>query len=218
MMAQRFFIDMKNGADQAWQSAHNELNRFMQTFIADLAPADEASGAGSEIKIVARSAASPVIACLADQAEQIRAQTCKMRLILAEVSPPEGIEALNRLFASDEEANSLLTIKWARHPALMDANEQLILGTQHHWAGNVLRRQGENSNYLDIFKENDSDGTRLARRAFTAMWEAAVPAPGNLYARFDDIEPDTGDEYSDLGRQLSHEQLQALKAALHTLH
>jgi hypothetical protein len=93
--------------------------------------------------------------------------------------------------------NAAASVRWAKNPSLLDAHEQLTLGTRMCWTGDCMRRSADRRNALDLFEENSLGSVHLGELAFSSMWTASKPLPGELldaYCMSGDPRADAGAE------------------------
>lgn len=113
------------------------------------------------ITILARSPASPVVAALAKVLAAQSSSPASLRLILGQT---EGVEAIEQLFAAHT-----VTIRWARHPRLADAHEQLVMGSAT-WIGDCMRRDPAKRDAFECYAPDCSQSVRWATMAFERLW------------------------------------------------
>ncbi|WP_210191625.1 hypothetical protein [Rhodomicrobium vannielii] len=160
----------------------------------------EVNGGGLEersLTLIARSPSSAVAKALSLQASGLDRQQVSVQIIFSKLAPvdllTELASALNLIAPRDDRRECVRLI---RTPALLNAHEQLVMGTSICWTGDMLRRCEENRNGLDILEEDAPGSVRLAQFAFNAIWAIAKPVPtrilsgGNrLYAEHTPLAP-----------------------------
>jgi hypothetical protein len=144
------------------------LRQFIESF---LARGEFAAGeAERTCLLLARSPESPVARVIAEFAQDRRVQL-PIRAIFTtlEASAASGSPGLSALPAFVAE------IRLARDPRLLDAHEQLVLGSRTSWIGDCMRRDPLKR---DAYEAYSADGRGKALRAvasFERMWRVAAP-------------------------------------------
>lgn len=135
------------------------------------------------LTLIARSPATAVAQAVAAQCEGLRREQVSTRIIFARLAPFEQLAeqaaALELTACPDTRSSSVRLIKT---PALLNAHEQLVLGTSCCWTGDMLRRCEENRNGLDLWEEDAHGSVRLAQLAFHAIWAIGKPVPPRILA------------------------------------
>ena len=151
---------------------HEEKERKLQAFIAHhIACARSCSDAApiSNLLLVARSLESPVVKAIATLADDIAGAGLGVRLILAQVErePLPEEWGRNRPFGYE--------IRWARHPRLVEAHEQLVIGPQTCWIGDCMRRDPLKCDAYESYVEGCGEAAGCAAVSFERLWHASVP-------------------------------------------
>jgi hypothetical protein len=158
-------------ASDVAQREHKErgLRQFIESFVARES-SSAAGGVERTCLLLARSPDSPVARVIAEFAQDKRVQL-PIRAIFTtlEGSAPSGGPDLSALptFAAE--------IRLARDPRLLDAHEQLVLGSRTSWIGDCMRRDPLKR---DAYEAYSPDGRGKALRAiasFERMWRVATP-------------------------------------------
>ncbi len=135
------------------------------------------------LTLIARSPASPAARALTLHAKELKREQISTQIIFAKLSPTDLLielaDALNIL--PSEGASSASTIRFIKSPGLLNAHEQLVLGANTCWTGDMLRRSEEQRNGLDLLEEDAAASVRLAEFAFNAIWDIARPAPSRAF-------------------------------------
>lgn len=146
----------------------------------------EANGGGLEersLTLIARSPSSPVARALALEANGLARQQVSVQIILSKLAPSDLLTelaaALNLIAPRDGRPECVRLI---RTPSLLNAHEQLVLGSGIAWTGDMLRRCEENRNGLDLLEIDAPGSVRLAQFAFNAIWQIAKPVPTRVLA------------------------------------
>lgn len=127
------------------------------------------------LTLILRSAASGPAQALLGMADEIRESGVMPKIILAKLDPCEDLVQLAALMAEIYGSSSSGAIRWAKNPKLLDAHEQVILGTSQCWSGDAMGRDPSRRNSLSLFADDAPDMVHLAELGFTALWHAAEP-------------------------------------------
>jgi hypothetical protein len=130
------------------------------------------------VSIIARSPASPVVSAVIARRDELTERRAGVQAIFADLGPDgllaECAEALDGLCIGFDARESF---RWARNACLMDAHEQLILGTSMCWSGDCMRREPGKVDALDLFEIDAPKVVRLGTLAFDAIWAISDPVP-----------------------------------------
>jgi hypothetical protein len=146
------------------------LRQFIESFLVRAEDWSAAGGAERACLLLARSPDSPVARVIAEFAQDTRVRL-PIRAIFTtlEAGAPSGGPDLSALPAFAAE------IRLARDPRLLDAHEQLVLGSRTSWIGDCMRRDPLKR---DAYEAYSADGRGKALRAvasFERMWRVATP-------------------------------------------
>lgn len=120
-----------------------------------------------ELLVVALSSKSPVIVALQAVSADTAAPRHATRIILATLPENDPAEELKALAPAE--------IRWAATPRLMDAHEQLVVGSTSSWTGDCMRRDPTKLDAFQSFNDNCLEATGWARISFERLWAAAKP-------------------------------------------
>ncbi len=155
------------------------IRRFDDFFISYFNEIEALEGVAKEdlaVTLVARAPDSPVADAVRRHADRFGALGIELQVIFAGIEPSSVFAGFAEMAARHNGEHCLeATIRWARNPALLDAHEQLVLGTGHCWSGDVMRRSSDVRVSLDLFEEQGGDAVRLAHMAFDGLWSASAP-------------------------------------------
>lgn len=71
--------------------------------------------------------------------------------------------------------------RWVKNQSLLDAHEQIVLGTTMCWSGDAMKRRPSQREGFELFEDSSPAMARLGRLAFEAMWDASAEiSPGKL--------------------------------------
>ena len=126
--------------DHAYRSACRIIE-LIETYQHSLKNAVAPEAADYTVTLIARSPLSPAAAALATKAEDLAAHEIGARIILAKPAPTEAlqelIQALKPVLRGEVVSGR---VRWARNPSLLDAHEQMTLGSTICWSGDAMRR------------------------------------------------------------------------------
>jgi hypothetical protein len=130
------------------------------------------------LTLIARSPSSEIARALSLQAGTFQKKEFTARMIFARLAPielaAEMASAFNLTGGGDSRASA---VRILRSPALLNAHEQLVIGENCCWTGDMLRRAEGNRNGLDIWEDGSTGAAKLAQFAFNAIWRSAKPVP-----------------------------------------
>src|SRR5262245_9574574 len=126
---------------------------------------------GRPILVIARSAQSPVVKAIAALARDIAAAGCPVRLILAK---GQGAAVSDAVIAM-RTAGLNCEVRVVRNPRLIEAHEQLVLGTRACWTGDTMRRDPATCDAYESFAEDAPDLAAAARLTFERLWSDGEP-------------------------------------------
>ena len=150
---------------------HEEKEQKLREFVArHLSESDVGAGAqASQILIVARSLDSPVVRAITGLAEEISAASLSVRLILAHLDGEPQTEDWGRTVAFAHE------LRWAKHPRLIEAHEQLVLSPEICLIGYCMRRDPAKCDAYESYVEDCGEATGCATVSFERLWLASAP-------------------------------------------
>ena len=148
---------------------HEEKEQKLKDFVArQLSESDIGAGAqASQILIVARSLDSPVVKAISGLSEEITAFGLSVRMILAQVDREPASWGRSVPFAHE--------LRWAKHPRLIEAHEQLVLSPEVCWIGDCMRRDPAKCDAYESFVEDCGEATGCATVSFERLWMASEP-------------------------------------------
>ncbi|SRR5581483_11545434 len=151
---------------------HEEKEQKLHAFLADhLQRRSYRAGAGhpAQLLIVARSLESPVVRAVASLSEEIAAAGLSVRMILAQVERGPLPEDWGR------SINFTYELRWAKHPRLIEAHEQLVFGPEVCWIGDCMRRDPAKCDAYESFIEDCGEAAGCAAVSFERLWHACQP-------------------------------------------
>jgi hypothetical protein len=150
---------------------HEDKEQKLKEFVLrHLSACDVGAGAqASQILIVARSLDSPVVKAITGSAEEIATGGLSVRLILAHLDRDPAPEDWGCGVAFAHE------IRWAKHPRLIEAHEQLVLSPEICWIGDCMRRDPAKCDAYESYVEDCGEATGCATVSFERLWLASQP-------------------------------------------
>ena len=138
------------------------LRQFLLRHLAGTEP-----GQLSDLQIVARSLDSPLIKAITSLGQDIAGAGLSVRLILAQLDQAPTPQAWARLVPFAHE------IRWAKHPRLIEAHEQLVIGPETCWIGDCMRRDPAKCDAYESFIEGCGEAAGCATVSFERLWHAS---------------------------------------------
>ncbi len=151
---------------------HEEKEQKLQEFIYQhLAGAQHGGDASraTHLLIIARSLESPLVKAVAGLTSEITAAGLSARMILAQVDREPLPEEWGRAITFSHE------IRWAKHPRLIEAHEQLVLGPETCWIGDCMRRDPAKCDAYESYVEGCGEAAGCAAVSFERLWLASQP-------------------------------------------
>lgn len=119
--------------------------------------------------LVARSLESPVVKAVAGAADEIAGAGFNLRLILAQLDASASARDWSQDITLAHE------VRWAKHPRLIEAHEQLVLGPEACWIGDCMRRDPTKCDAYESFVEDCGEAAGCAAVSFERLWCASQP-------------------------------------------
>jgi hypothetical protein len=165
-------------------SRHAEKERNIKQFVVRHITghaSDAGNGHPFDLQIVARSLGSPLIKAITSLGDDIAAAGLSVRVILAQLDRELNPETWARSVPFAHE------IRWAKHPRLIEAHEQLVLGPETCWIGDCMRRDPAKCDAYESFIEGCGEAAGCAAVSFERLWlasQAIAGAPRGSIAAF----------------------------------
>jgi len=159
---------------------HEEKEQKLQEFIFQhLAGAQHGGDAShaTHLLIIARSLESPLVKAVAGLTNEITAAGLSARIILAQVDREPLPEEWGRAITFSHE------IRWAKHPRLIEAHEQLVLGPETCWIGDCMRRDPAKCDAYESYVEGCGEAAGCAAVSFERLWLASQPLMSQVARR-----------------------------------
>ena len=150
------------------EEKEQKLQEFLWQHMTRIGHGAEAAHA-SHLLLVARSLESPVVRAITTLSDDIAAAGLCLRMILAHVDREPLPEDWARSVAFTHE------IRWARHPRLVEAHEQLVLGPETCWIGDCMRRDPAKCDAYESYVEGCGEAAGCATVSFERLWQASQP-------------------------------------------
>jgi hypothetical protein len=160
---------------------HEEKEHKLQEFICQHLNGFEHRGGDTRLAnhllIVARSLASPLVRAVAGLTHEIAASGRSARMILAHIDGEPQPEDWGRSVTFSHE------IHWAKHPRLIEAHEQLVLGPQTCWIGDCMRRDPAKCDAYESYVDGCGEAAGCATVSFERLWLACQPLVSHTAGR-----------------------------------
>ncbi len=149
------------------------LHAFVAEYLEGLDAADGIATNDRQITCIFRSVNSPVTKVLSALKMEMAAANVSIQAIVAQMDAEEG-EADSFDFVD--------ALRWAQNPRLIDAHEQLTLGSRSAWVGDSMRRDPELRDAYERYEADCIVTSDQARQAFARIWVVSEPvfAPTHL--------------------------------------
>jgi hypothetical protein len=134
------------------------------------------------VTLIARSPSAGAVRALIEHAQDIERQQVTVQIIFAKLAPVEALIELANALHITPRPEAATAIRFIKHPGLLFAHEQLVLGSTTCWTGDMLRRSEEQRNGLDILEVDAPAPVRLGEFAFNAIWNCSKPVPARAFA------------------------------------
>ena len=145
-------------------------SRFIGYYLDRLSVADEPSLTQRTATLIARSPASPMARALLTVLTECESLAVRVEVLFAKAEPADQMAQWLEVFARNHATDPFLLLKKAENPALIDAHEQLVLGTTFSWQGDCMRRDPETRDAFETFECFNSEAAKRATRTFQALW------------------------------------------------
>jgi len=149
-------------------SRHGEKEQRLRQFV--LQHIGTGTDRSHHLMVVARSLESPVVKAIVGLEQMIAAAGGSVRLILAQLD--DETQGQTGAMCCTHE------IRWARHPRLIEAHEQLVLGPQTCWIGDCMRRDPSKCDAYENYVEDCGEAAGCAAVSFERLWFASTPLKG----------------------------------------
>jgi hypothetical protein len=154
------------------EQKERRLRQFIESFIDRIEACCPAEDGERTCLLLAHSPDSPVARVIAELIEGKRLRLSVRAIFTTlETGASSGGVNLSTLpaFAA--------AVRLARDPRLLDAHEQLVLGTRTSWVGDCMRRDPLKRDAFEAFAADGQGKARRATASFERIWRVSVPAP-----------------------------------------
>ena len=141
------------------------LHDLVERYIAHLAQAQDSCPVERSLELIAHSPESPIAEAVAGRLSDLKTAGVDVRAIFASVDPEPAIA---RWMAGAS------FVRWARDPRLLEAHEQLVMGSTRCWSGDAMRRGATKTDLFESLNEGLSEAAKLGRQAFERLALRAV--------------------------------------------
>lgn len=145
-----------------------EREANIRSFI-EAAMVGEPDGRADAIAVLAVSPESPVAKALLSISDRLADRGLGAAIVFAGGATAAKDETWSLSFS----ARFLHEIRLTTHPRILDAHEQIIVGSRAHWYGDCMRRDPWKRDAYASFTPDDPHATRTARANFSRLWERA---------------------------------------------
>ena len=166
------------GTGRSGDSKEAEIDRHLGMMTRFAARAMSGSDAAPTITMILRSAGSLPAQALWQARDDLARAGVSAKVVLAKIEPDAELKQLYACLCQLRPlrpARELL--RWAHNPRLLDAHEQVTLGSSMCWSGDAMRRDADKRNALALFDENAPDTAQLGRLSFESLWLASIDVP-----------------------------------------
>ena len=152
---------------------HEEKEQKLQEFLSQHLLRQPMQGSdgirNSHLLIVARSLESPVVKAIASLTDEITGMGLAVRMILAYVEHGPHPEDWARGITFTHE------LRWAKHPRLVEAHEQLVIDPETCWIGDCMRRDPAKCDAYESYVEGCGEAAGCAAVSFERLWQVSQP-------------------------------------------
>ena len=145
-------------------------SRFIGYYLDRLSVADEPSLTQRTATLIARSPASPMARALLTVLTECESLAVRVEVLFAKAEPADQMAQWLEAAARNDATDPFLLLRKAGHPALIDAHEQMVLGTTFSWQGDCMRRDPETRDAFETFECFNSEAAKRVSRTFQALW------------------------------------------------
>lgn len=151
------------GFDNIRVIRRDEKHETLAAFVAQSVTAALRTATGSlSLDIIARSMASPVVVATAHALAQLDTAAIDVRIV---------VKSDNNGFANAAMDGHTMAVRKLSNPALSDAHEQLIVGTDAVWIGDTMRRDPNCCDSFERYVETGDQAIAWAAKAFARLWD-----------------------------------------------
>ncbi len=176
----QLFTHLRQRQFETANLAISRQDGFFERYLDWLDTRDEAEAGDRRVTILARSPQSPAVCALIGRVEELKARRVVARALVARIEPQDALrEMVDAMLILSPDLEGTDLVRWANNSCLLDAHEQLTLGTGMCWSGDMMRRDPSKRDGLDLFEADAPQTVRLGALAFNAIWSISAPIPGS---------------------------------------
>ena len=165
-----FFDNARQSKFVKHEEKQENVSRFVGYFLDRLGVLESPTLEQRTVTLVARSPASPVTRSMLGAIGECGALSVRFQLVFCQLEPAELIADWTDLCAGQAGSAPMAELRWARHPGLSDAHEQMVLGLGLSWHGDSMRRDPETRDAFETFECFNTEAARRGTLAFKAIW------------------------------------------------
>jgi len=160
---------------------------YISSYLSQIEECSQATKEQLSVTLVARAPDSAVTDAVRRHANEFVDLGIELKVIFASIEPASVFAGFVEMAGMYNGQNCLdATLRWAKNPALLDAHEQLVLGTTHCWSGDAMRRAADVRLSLNLFEAEGGNAVNLGHSAFDGLWSASTNIPKS---RFRNVTP-----------------------------
>jgi len=151
------------------EDKERKLKEFITLHLERLRSSDAHDLTERTMTVLARSPESPVAKSVMEAFGVLTQEGIGVRCVFTRLDPPELLAGwLTPAGAA---------LRWVKHPKLLDAHEQMVIGTSSSWIGDCMRREPAKRDAFEQFHLSDPGAAKRASYAFRQIWSLAEPLP-----------------------------------------
>jgi len=170
-----FFDNARQSRFVKHEEKLENASRFAGFFLDRLSVVDNASIEQRTVTLIARSPASPAARALLAAMHEARALDVHFQIAFCKLESTELVADWMDVCLGTDAAAPVAELRWARHPGLSDAHEQMVLGLATSWHGDSMRRDPETRDAFETFETFNTEAARRACHAFNGIWRMCEP-------------------------------------------
>lgn len=170
-----FFDNARQSRFVKHEEKLENASRFAGFFLDRLSVVENATIEQRTVTLIARSPASPAARALFAALHEARALDVRFQLSFCKLESAELMSGWMDLCLGTAAAAPIAELRWARHPGLSDAHEQMVLGLATSWHGDSMRRDSETRDAFETYETFNTEAARRASHAFNGIWRMCEP-------------------------------------------
>jgi len=165
-----FFENARQSRFVKHEEKRENISRFAGYFLDRLSVIELPTLEQRTVTLVARSPASPVARSMFEAHKECKALSVRFQVVFCQIEPAEHIADWTDLCLGTNGVLPVAELRWARHPGLSDAHEQMVMGLGHSWHGDSMRRDPETKDAFETFECFNTEAARRGMLAFRGIW------------------------------------------------